>query len=111
MSHSPKYPKSKANTRGSSSPVLPSYVNESIESAIPAPIVTKVALRLRRLIEEAVPCELEEAQITRSHSKIITKGVIKTAKEAGGSEHRACVVRVSPRRLLSRLYILFDIWR
>lgn len=61
-------------------------------SAIPAPDVTKVALRIRRLIEECVPCELEEAQITRSHSKIITKAVVKAAKEAGGSEHRACVV-------------------
>ena len=54
--------------------------------------MTKVALRLRHLIEECVPCELEEEQITRPHSRIITKKVIQAAKEAGGSEHRACVV-------------------
>lgn len=91
-----------ANTSGSLSPpsVLPSYANESIVSAIPAPDVTKVALRIRRLVEECVPCELEEAQVTRSHSRIITKAVIKAAKEAGGAEHGACVVSFSaPRRL------------
>jgi hypothetical protein len=54
--------------------------------------VTKVALRLRNLIEECVPCELEEEQITRPHSKIITNKVIQAAKDAGGNEHRACVV-------------------
>lgn len=63
-----------------------------MESAIPAPDVTKVALRIRRLVEECVPCELEESLITRSHSKIITRAVILAAKEAGGPEHRACVV-------------------
>ncbi|KAH8912687.1 hypothetical protein BR93DRAFT_948814 [Coniochaeta sp. PMI_546] len=72
--------------------LLPAYTHESVESAIPAPNVTKVALRLRHLIEECVPCELEEDQITRPHSKIITKKVIQAAREAGGSEHRACVV-------------------
>lgn len=39
-----------------------------------------------------MPCELEEDQITRPHSKVITKKVIQAAKEAGGSDHRACVV-------------------
>jgi hypothetical protein len=63
-----------------------------LESAIPAPDVTKVALKLRHLIEQCVPCELEEEQITCANSRIITKKVIKAAKEAGGSEHRACVV-------------------
>lgn len=39
-----------------------------------------------------MPCELEEEQITRPHSKIITNKVIQAAKDAGGNEHRACVV-------------------
>ncbi|KAB5523822.1 cation channel-like protein [Coniochaeta sp. 2T2.1] len=78
-----------ARTTGGASPV---EVHESVESAIPAPAVTKVALRLRHLIEECVPCELEEEQITRPHSQIITKKVIQAAREAGGTEHRACVV-------------------
>ncbi|XXG95190.1 hypothetical protein Hte_001450 [Hypoxylon texense] len=72
--------------------VLPFHRDESIVSAIPAPEVTKIALRLRYLIEQCVPCELEEQQVTRPHSKIITPKVIKAAKEAGGSENRACVV-------------------
>lgn len=72
--------------------VLPSYHDESIQSAIPAPAVTEVALRLRHLIEQCVPCELDESLITRPHSRIITKKVIKAAKEAGGRENRACVV-------------------
>lgn len=73
-------------------PVLPRYREQHIESAIPAPEVTKVALRLRYLIEEAVPCELEEQQITCPHSNILTKKVLQAAKEAGGTEHGACVV-------------------
>lgn len=72
--------------------LLPSYNDESVTSAIPAPAVTQVALRLRHLVEECVPCELSEDQITNPHSKVITKKVIKAAKEAGGREHRACVV-------------------
>jgi hypothetical protein len=72
--------------------VLPSYHDSNIESAIPAPEVTKVALRLRYLIEEAVPCELDPEQISKPHSRVITKKVIQAAKEAGGTEHRACVV-------------------
>ncbi|KAI1646659.1 uncharacterized protein F4817DRAFT_339881 [Daldinia loculata] len=72
--------------------LLPVHRDNSVESAIPAPEVTKVALRLRYLIEQCVPCELEELQITRPHSKIITPKVIKAAKEAGGSENGSCVV-------------------
>ncbi|OTB10087.1 hypothetical protein K445DRAFT_323316 [Daldinia sp. EC12] len=73
--------------------LLPVHRGEdSVESAIPAPQVTKVALRLRYLIEQCVPCELEELQITQPHSKIITPKVIKAAKEAGGPENRSCVV-------------------
>lgn len=72
--------------------LLPRYREQHIESAIPAPEVTKVALRLRYLIEEAVPCELEEHQITCPHSNVITNKVVQAAKEAGGTEHGACVV-------------------
>lgn len=80
------------SVHGSHRRLLPSYRDQYIESAIPAPEVTKVALRLRHLIEEAVPCELQESQITCPHSKVINKKVVQAAKEAGGSEYRACVV-------------------
>jgi hypothetical protein len=59
---------------------------------IPAAEVTKVALRLRYLLEEVIPCELEEDTITRAHSHIITPRVIAAAREAGGAEFGACVV-------------------
>jgi hypothetical protein len=72
--------------------VLPTYRDSHIESAIPAPEVTKVALRLRYLIEQSIPCELEEALVTSPHSKIITHKVIQAAREAGGSENKGCVV-------------------
>ncbi|KAI1163835.1 hypothetical protein F5B18DRAFT_618500 [Nemania serpens] len=72
--------------------LLPVHRGPSIQSAIPAPEVTKVALRLRYLVQECVPCELEPQQITRPHSKVITQKVIRAAKEAGGAEHGACVV-------------------
>lgn len=72
--------------------MLPAYRDEAVESAIPPADVTKVALRLHYLVAEAVPCELDENQITRPHSKIITKKVVRAAAEAGGKEHRACVV-------------------
>lgn len=61
-------------------------------SAIPAPKVTEVALKIRHLIEQCVPCELDENLITCAHSKVITKKVIQAAKEAGGKEFKACVV-------------------
>jgi hypothetical protein len=72
--------------------VLPTYHEEGVESAIPPVEVTKVALRLRYLIEECVPCELEETQLTQAHSRILTTKVIKAAREAGGTEYGACVV-------------------
>lgn len=72
--------------------VLPTYANDAIESAIPAKEVSKVALRLHHLIEACVPCEMEESQVTKAHSRVITKKVIQAAKEAGGSEYQACVV-------------------
>jgi hypothetical protein len=54
--------------------------------------VTIVALRLKFLVEQSVPCELEESSITRPHSNIITRDVIDLARNAGGEEHKACVV-------------------
>ncbi|KAG4418479.1 hypothetical protein IFR04_008373 [Cadophora malorum] len=75
--------------------LLPSYHEDAIPSAIAAPEVTKVALRLRYLIEECIPCELEETRITESHSRIITHGVIQAARKAGeteGNDYGSCVV-------------------
>lgn len=74
-------------------PVLPHLHNEEIDSAIPPVEVTKVCLRLRHLVQECVPCEMEESRITAPHSRIITPHVIRAAKEAGGQEHKGCVVR------------------
>lgn len=72
--------------------VLPTFREEGVPSAIPAPDVTKVALRLKYLIEEVIPCELKESHITTPHGKIITKAVIKAAQAAGGKDFGACVV-------------------
>lgn len=72
--------------------VLPTYHENTLPSAIPAAEVTKVALKLRYLIEECVPCELETSAITRAHSRIITHHVIQAAKEAGGADYGSCVV-------------------
>ncbi|KAL2120141.1 hypothetical protein VTJ04DRAFT_4167 [Mycothermus thermophilus] len=74
--------------------LLPSYRDDdaNIPSAIPAQIVTEVALRIRHLVAECVPCELKETQITSPHSRVITAKVIQAAREAGGHEHGACVV-------------------
>jgi hypothetical protein len=74
------------------SSVLPSHRNQGIASAIPPAEVMKVCLRLRHLIRECVPCELEESAITRSHSTVITSKVVQAAKEAGGEKYRSCVV-------------------
>jgi len=66
------------------------------ENLPPPPIdpkdVTKVALRLKHQIEQVIPCELEEEQITKANSSIITNAVLETAKQAGAPEHNACVV-------------------
>ncbi|PSR82930.1 hypothetical protein BD289DRAFT_483565 [Coniella lustricola] len=72
--------------------LLPHYVDDSLQSAIPPADVTKIALRLRYLIEEAVPIELSEDQITQPHSKVISSRVIAAAKDAARcDEHVACV--------------------
>ncbi|OAL02994.1 hypothetical protein IQ06DRAFT_245795 [Phaeosphaeriaceae sp. SRC1lsM3a] len=54
--------------------------------------VTKIALRLKHQIEQVIPCELEEEQITKAHSPILTTAVLNTAKAAGGEHNQACVV-------------------
>ncbi|KAH7322911.1 Ca2+ permeable channel [Stachybotrys elegans] len=72
--------------------LLPHHSNRHIQSAIPAAEVTKICLRLRHLIQECVPCELDESRITTPHSRVITTQVIKAAREAGGNENRGCVV-------------------
>jgi hypothetical protein len=83
----------KSRTDGYDSiPVLPRYRHGNLESAILAEEVTKVALRLRHLIEECVPVEMEESVVTKAHSRVITPKVIKAAKEAGVIQYRSCVV-------------------
>lgn len=72
--------------------LLPTHREPVVHSPIPAKEVTKVALRLKHQVEQVIPCELEESQITRPHSHIITQKVIDVAKQAGGEEHKACVV-------------------
>ncbi|KAG0646364.1 vacuolar conductance [Hyphodiscus hymeniophilus] len=76
--------------------LLPTFEDEGMPSAIPAPEVTKVALRLRFLIESVVPCELEEDTITKAHSRVITTAVVKAAKEAGrvgeSEDYSSCVI-------------------
>ncbi|KAI4169463.1 MAG: hypothetical protein LQ343_005678 [Gyalolechia ehrenbergii] len=72
--------------------LLPSNTNEYTEPAMPPADVTRVALRLKYQIEQVIPCELEEWKITKANSPVITKKVIMTAKEAGGKDHRSCVI-------------------
>lgn len=72
--------------------VLPTYHEEAVPSAIDPVEVTKVALRLKYLIEECIPCELEKELVTKPHSKIITPRVLKAAAAAGGEEYGSCVV-------------------
>jgi len=72
--------------------VLPQLRNEHLQTSVPPAEVTKVCLRLRHLLQECVPCEMDEARITTPHSRIITTKVVKAAKEAGGQEYKGCVV-------------------
>jgi len=53
--------------------------------------VSLVAHKLRYLVEQTIPCALKTSHVTRPHSHILTKEVVKLAEAAGG-EHRACVV-------------------
>ncbi|KAL2761050.1 hypothetical protein ACRALDRAFT_1053444 [Sodiomyces alcalophilus JCM 7366] len=74
--------------------VLPTHSqgDRHLSPIVPPAEVTKIALKLRHLVESAVPCDLEESEITKPHSNVITIKVVQAAREAGGSEHRACVV-------------------
>ncbi|KAL2364704.1 hypothetical protein RJZ56_002368 [Blastomyces dermatitidis] len=72
--------------------LLPVRRNEALPPALPAKEVTKVALRLKYQIEQVISCELDEDAVTKANSNVITKAVIQTAREAGGEEHKACVV-------------------
>lgn len=49
-------------------------------------------MRLKYQIEQVISIELEEDRVTCANSQVLTKQVIETAKNAGGKEHRACVV-------------------
>ncbi|KAJ9653986.1 Calcium channel yvc1 [Neophaeococcomyces mojaviensis] len=72
--------------------LLPAHTSDLPGSAIPAKEVTKVALRLKYQIEQVIPIEIEEFKVTRANSAVITEKVVRTAKEAGGEEYKACVV-------------------
>jgi len=72
--------------------VLPAYTVDEASPPHPSKEVTKVALRLKYQVEQVVPCELQEDDLTNPNSRIITKDVIKTAKQAGTDELRGCVV-------------------
>lgn len=72
--------------------MLPAYTADEINPAIPAKEVTKIALRLKYQIEQVIPYELDKSLITNPNSSVITKDVVRTAKEAGGEEYRACVL-------------------
>lgn len=44
-------------------------------------------------IEEVIPIEVAEEEITNPNSRVITKSVLETAKSAGGDgETRGCVI-------------------
>ncbi|KAF8439216.1 hypothetical protein BGX38DRAFT_1208331 [Terfezia claveryi] len=73
-------------------PLILPHNRYSHHNAMPAKDVTKVALKLKYLIEAAIPCELKESHITRPHSPIITHGVVDLARNAAGTENKACVV-------------------
>ncbi|KAI6247923.1 Calcium channel YVC1 [Erysiphe necator] len=72
------------------SSVLPTHQGTSL--GITAAQVTKTALRLRYLIEECIPYEIDVKKITVPHSRIITKDLIRAVHEAGGIKFRGCVV-------------------
>ncbi|KFG78847.1 potassium ion channel Yvc1 [Metarhizium anisopliae] len=76
--------------------LLPHFNHQQMTSAVPASEVTKICLRLRHLVQECVPCEMEESRVTAPHSRIITTKVVQAAKEAGGQEYRGCVDENDP---------------
>jgi len=91
--------------------LLPHHANEDIPSGVPPKRVTQIAIRLKYLVEETIPCELSEWDIIRPHSPIITKKVIELARNAGGHDDRSCIVycllvcmRWFKRQALKELY-------
>lgn len=68
--------------------LLPVHRDDGIQSAIPAKEVTYIALRLKYMLEQVIPCELPEEAITKPHSNVITDAVAKTAKSAGKTSGR-----------------------
>ena len=72
--------------------VLPTYDTEEVPPLLSSKEVTKVALRLKYQVERVVPCELAEDELTSPTSRIITKDVVKTAKNAATGDLRGCVV-------------------
>ncbi|KAF3908316.1 hypothetical protein AA313_de0207252 [Arthrobotrys entomopaga] len=54
--------------------------------------VTLVSMRIKYLVEETVPCELEEEQMTKPHSPILTSKVVDLCRNAGGEENKPCVI-------------------
>ena len=77
--------------------LLPVHRETAVPSAIPAKQVTYIALRLKYLIEEVIPCELPEEKVTQPHSPVLTDAVLKTAKSAGKisgmtEDYGSCVV-------------------
>ncbi|KAK6507550.1 hypothetical protein TWF481_005980 [Arthrobotrys musiformis] len=65
---------------------------EEQPTGIDAKTVTLVAMRIKYLVEETIPCELAEDQIIRPHSAILTNNVIELARNAGGEENKSCVI-------------------
>ncbi|OJJ44404.1 hypothetical protein ASPZODRAFT_135228 [Penicilliopsis zonata CBS 506.65] len=72
--------------------LLPTYNADQVVQSLPAKEVTKVALKLKYQVEQVVSCELSASVITDPNSRVITKHVVETAREAGGEEYRACVL-------------------
>ncbi|KAJ5132613.1 hypothetical protein N7448_006771 [Penicillium atrosanguineum] len=72
--------------------LLPAYAADEPQSLESSKEIAKVALRLKYQIEQLVACEVEESVLTDPNSRIITDNVIKTAKNAGGEDYKACVV-------------------
>ncbi|KYK61958.1 potassium ion channel Yvc1 [Drechmeria coniospora] len=91
--------------------LLPQSRRHHVYTAVPPAEVTKVCLRLRHLIRECVPCEMEESRITTPHSRIITTKVIQAAKEAAVAEYRGCVVYcLLVNQRWFRLEALVELW-
>ncbi|KAK6537532.1 hypothetical protein TWF694_011714 [Orbilia ellipsospora] len=70
----------------------PSDLMEDHPTGIDPKTVTLVAMRIKYLVEETVPCELEEEQIIKPHSPILTSRVIDLCRNAGGDDNKSCVI-------------------